>query len=55
MKIEISNFLFNLFFYFLCIGFSAGTELVPELQTHMPNWFPFEKVILLGIAELVPV
>jgi len=25
----------------------AGTELVPELQPHMPNWFPFEKGILL--------
>jgi hypothetical protein len=33
----------------------AGTELVPELQTHTPNWFPPEKVILLGIAKLVPV
>jgi hypothetical protein len=33
----------------------AGTESVLELQTHMPNWFPPEKRILLGVAELVPV
>jgi hypothetical protein len=33
----------------------AGTELVPELQPHVPNWFSPEKGILLGIAELVSV
>jgi hypothetical protein len=33
----------------------TNTELVPELQTHIPNRFPPEKSILLGIAELVPV
>jgi hypothetical protein len=33
----------------------AGVELVPKLQSHVPNWFPSENDILIGIAELVPV
>jgi hypothetical protein len=33
----------------------ASTELVPELQPHVPNLLPSEKDILLGIAEWVPV
>jgi hypothetical protein len=40
---------------YFAVVFKAGTELVPELQTHAPNWFPPEKVIFLGIAKLVPV
>jgi hypothetical protein len=36
-------------------GNLAGTKLVSELHTHAPNWFPPEKVILLGIAKLVPI
>jgi hypothetical protein len=34
---------------------TAGTELVPEFQNHMPNLFPPEKDILLDIAEFVPI
>jgi hypothetical protein len=48
--IYISTHLFS-----LIIIFKAGTELVPELQPHVSNWFPSEKGILLGVAELFPV
>lgn len=37
------------------IDILAGAEYVPDPKSHMPNWFPFEKDILLGSAELVPV
>jgi hypothetical protein len=31
----------------------AGTELIPELQSNVPNWLSSENGILLGIAELI--
>jgi len=51
---KVNQYLISITLYYRLL-LMAGTELVPERKSHIPNWFPFEKGILFSRAELVPV